>query len=249
MVYSQKSSTKKTKMPLEDFEIKKIKDGKMGHRARVRDKFNRQDISKFTNIDLIEALLFFCNPRRDVRPEAKTLDKISCGSMLKFLFLKEEDIKSNDIKYICDNLIFLNKIILEISARFFKDKIEEFTFKNTDQVKDYLIARAGFLSKEELRVLFLNSKNKLIDDDVVSKGTINEIALYVREVVVLALKKTAVSIIISHNHPSGDALPSKNDIKATYDLKQALGSVSIVLQDHIITSGNNYFSFKQEGLL
>jgi DNA repair protein RadC len=112
-----------------------------------------------------------------------------------------------------------------------------------------LITRSGFLSREELRVLFLNSKNKLIEDDVVSKGTINEISLYIREIVALALKRTAVSIIVSHNHPSGDVMPSKNDIKTTYNLKQALDSVSIVLQDHIITSGNNYFSFKQEGLL
>ena len=245
MVYSQESSTKKDNL---------LKDGKKektstGHRARVKEKFNKQDISTFSNLELIEALLFFCNARRDVKPEAKELNKISGGNMLKFLFLTEEEIKSNDIKYIGDNLLFLNKIILELTARFFKDKITEFTFKNLDDIKNYLITRSGFLSKEELRVLYLNSKNKLIDDSVVSRGTINETAIYIREVVSLALKKTAMSIIISHNHPSGDISPSREDIKVTYDLKQALESVSIKLQDHIITSGTCYFSFKKEGLL
>ncbi len=242
MAYFQKSS-KKTNNSLEDSNTK------IGHRARVREKFAKQDISKFPNVDLIEALLFFCNPRRDVKEEAKKLDKISKGSLLKCLFLTEEELKADEIKYIGENLLFLNKIILELSARFFRDKITEFTFENTIQVKDYLIARAGFLTREELRVLFLNAKNKLIEDDVISKGTVNETALYVREVVTLALKKMAISIIISHNHPSGDAKPSRADIKTTYQLKQALESVSISLHDHIITSGNTYFSFKNEGLL
>ena len=245
MVYSQKSSTKKTNLT----ENKKNINNKLGHRSRVKEKFNKQDISTFSNIDLIEGLLFFCNARRDVRDEAKMLEKISQGSILKFLFLTEDDIKSNNVKYIGENLLFLNKIMLELTSRFFKEKIVEFTFKNLEDIKNYLITRSSFLSREELRVLYLNSKNKLIDDGVLSKGTINETAIYIREVVSIALKKAAVSIIISHNHPSGDASPSRDDIRVTYDLKQALESVSIRLQDHIIISGNCYFSFKKEGLL
>jgi hypothetical protein len=88
MDYSQKSSTKKIKKPSEVLVSKKIEVEKSGHRARVKEKFKTQDISKFTNVDIIEALLFFCNPRRDVRSEAKILDKLSKGSILKFLFLK-----------------------------------------------------------------------------------------------------------------------------------------------------------------
>ncbi len=253
MAYLQKSSTKSTEIDLAEAESieadRPKKNQKLGHRARVKEKFTKQDVSLLPNVDLIEALLFFCNPRRDVRNEAKELNDLARGSILKFLFLTEEEMKFYNIKYVKDNLLFLNKIILELTARFFRDRIIDFTFKNLEDIKNYLITRSAFLTKEELRILYLNSKNKLIDDEVISRGTINETAIYIREVVSLALKKSAMSIIISHNHPSGEVAPSREDIKVTYDLKQALLSVSITLQDHIVTSGNRYFSFKKEGLL
>jgi DNA repair protein RadC len=256
MVYFPKSSVKKINSSrvknksdlLESGQIKND-DNTKGHRLRVKEKFKKQNISNFSNVEIIEALLFFCNIRRDVKNEAKVLDRISSDSILKFLFLTEDDIQANNIKYIGENLLLLNKIILELTARFFKEKITEFTFYNIEDIKNYLIVRSGFLSREELRILYLNSKNKLIDDDIISRGTINQTAIYIREVVALALKKAAMSIIISHNHPSGDVSPSRDDIKVTYNLKQALDSVCIKIQDHIIISRNRYFSFKQEGLL
>ena len=169
--------------------------------------------------------------------------------MLKFIGLTGESLKQNNIKYIGENLLFINKIMHEIISRAMKDKVSEFTFKNTKEIADYLSFRSGFLSKEELRILYLNSRNRLIEDEVISKGTINETAIYVREVAQKALNKNASSIILSHNHPSGDYSPSREDIKITYNLKQALEILDIQLQDHIIVSEGNFFSFKIKGLL
>ena len=259
MVYLQNSSVKinseedlKTYLP-SDSSLKELKisllDEKSGHRKRVKERFSKQDISIFSNAEIIEALLFFCNPRRDVKTEARLLEKLSQGSILKFLFLTEDHLETAEVKYVNDNLLFLNKVILELSSRYFRDKITEFSFKNIKEIGDYLVTRSGYLAQEQLRILFLNSKNKLIEDVVFSKGTVNETAIYIREVVTVALKKSAISLIVSHNHPSGDVTPSREDINITYNLKQALETVSITLQDHIVISGIKYFSFKNEGLL
>lgn len=246
MVYSQKSSTKKieSKIPNIGVEVSNA-----GHRQRVKERFIKHDISHFASYEIIEAILFLCNSRRDVKPEAKILDRISNGNMLKFLNLTAEDLKQNNVKYVGESLIFVNKIMNEIIARAMKSRVSEFVFKNTKEISDYLIVRAGFLLKEELRILYLNSRSRLIEDEVISKGTINETAIYVREIAQKALTKNATSIIISHNHPSGDYSPSREDIKITYHLKQALEILDITLQDHIIVSESNFFSFKIKGLL
>lgn len=246
MVYSQKYLTKKTENKLKDAEFS---ENKTGHRKRVKDRFLKHDISSFASYEIIEALLFFCNPRKDVKPEAKILDKLTNGNMLKFLAITPEILKQYNIKYIADNLLFLNKVMHEILARATKEKVSEFIFKNTKDISNYLIVRSGFLSKEELRILYLNAKNRLIEDEVLSKGTVNETAIYVREIASRALNKNATAVIISHNHPSGDFSPSREDVKITYTLKQALEIFSIALQDHIIVSEGNFFSFKTNGLL
>lgn len=235
------------------FDVKSLafteKSSKIGHRKRVKEKFKKQDIANLSNIEIFEALLFFCNPRRDVKTEASILHKITKGSIINFLLLEQADLKKANIKYVNENLLFLNQIIKEVVARYFKDKISEYVFANTYQIAEYLMARSGFLSREQLRVLYLNSKNKLIEDSIFSRGTVNETAIYIREVVSIALQKAAISVIISHNHPSGDVMPSREDIAITHDLKRALDIISITLQDHIIVSKNCYFSFKVEGLL
>jgi DNA repair protein RadC len=220
-----------------------------GHRKRVREKFMKQDISQFPNLEIIEAILFFCNPRKDVKQEARILNKISNGSVLKFIFLEMEDIKNNNIKYVGENLIFLTKIMRELISRYFLDKIPEITFRNLEEVSHYLISRSAFLKREEVRVLFLNAKNKLIDDIVVFKGTVNEVPIYPAEIVTLATGKRATSILLSHNHPSGDAKASEADLQMTYQLRQALALVGIMLQDHIIVSESKSISMAKEGLL
>lgn len=230
-------------------EVLKEFDHRIGHRKRIKEKFKKQDISTFSLIEVLEALLFFCHPRKDVKEEASLLNHISEGNVIKLLSLTAADLNKASIKHINENFLFLSAIIREIISRYFRNKITEYSFKNTKEVGEYLITRAGNLTQEQLRILYLNSKNRLIEDSITSKGTINETAIYIREIVALTLQKAAVSIIISHNHPSGESTPSHEDIAITHDLKRALELVSVNLQDHIIVARNHYFSFKEEGLL
>lgn len=95
----------------------------------------------------------------------------------------------------------------------------------------------------------LDTKSKLIKDMVISAGTVNTSIMPVRELFIQAVKYEAVSIIILHNHPSGDPSPSPEDIKVTRRIKEAGNLVGIALMDHIIIGDNKYVSLKEQGIL
>ena len=106
-----------------------------------------------------------------------------------------------------------------------------------------------FLKKEYLKVLLLDTKNKVIEVETVSIGSLSSSIVHPREVFNTAIRKLAASIIVVHNHPSGDAKPSKEDISITKRLKESGEILGIKLLDHIIIGMNRYFSLKEEGLI
>ena len=102
---------------------------------------------------------------------------------------------------------------------------------------------------EHFRVLFLDSRNGLLADEAQARGTVNHTPVYPREVVKRALELHAASLILVHNHPSGNPAPSQDDIEMTRQIKQATTALSITLQDHLIIGNGRWFSFRREGLL
>ena len=114
---------------------------------------------------------------------------------------------------------------------------------------DYCQAAMGREKIEQFRLLFLNNKNALIADEIQQVGTINHTPLYPREVIKRALELHATSIIMVHNHPSGDPTPSVEDISMTREIKDAGVKLGIHLHDHIVIGRNSYVSFKSKGLL
>ena len=102
---------------------------------------------------------------------------------------------------------------------------------------------------EQFRLLFLDSKNQLIKDELQNKGTINETAIYPREVVKRALELGASAIIMVHNHPTGDPAASKSDIEMTLQIKKALDTVGIHLHDHLIIAAKGHTSLKNLGII
>ena len=97
--------------------------------------------------------------------------------------------------------------------------------------------------------MYLNTKYKLLADEIQDVGTVNQTPLYIREVIKKSLLLGATSIIIAHNHPSGDARPSKADIELTNQLALACNNIGITLVDHVIVTSNNHYSFKSHDLL
>lgn len=118
-----------------------------------------------------------------------------------------------------------------------------------DRLTDYLTAALGHEKTEQFRVLFLDNRNRLVSDEVLGHGTINHAPVYPREIARRALELHAASIILAHNHPSGDPTPSRDDIAMTGEIKRAVEALRITVHDHLIIAGERWLSFRQEGLL
>ena len=118
-----------------------------------------------------------------------------------------------------------------------------------DVVANYYNESIIHLEVEELRIVFLDTRQRPISDMVISVGTVNSSLVSVREILIESLKHLAVNVILLHNHPSGDPSPSKADIDITKDINKALDSIGIELIDHIVIGDNCYYSFKEQGII
>jgi DNA repair protein RadC len=103
--------------------------------------------------------------------------------------------------------------------------------------------------REQFRVLFLDVKNQLIADEVMNEGTVDHAPVYPREIARRAMELSAASVILVHNHPSGDPTPSQGDIEMTRRLAAALSTLNVVLHDHVIVGRNREMSFRKSNLL
>lgn len=221
----------------------------LGHRARIKDKFfNSSSSSKdFTDYELLELLLFFAIPRKDVKPLAKELLKIF-KNFDQLLLLDREKFLS--IKGTNRNAYILLKSIREIIDHCLYTKIEKQNIISSwSALLEYLQFNMGSLKIEEFRLLFLNKKNILIADEVMATGTIDQTAVYPREVVKRCLFYEAGAIILVHNHPTGNSKPSNADIELTSHIVQACKTINVSVHDHVIIGHNSYYSFKANMLL
>ena len=120
---------------------------------------------------------------------------------------------------------------------------------NWDRLLDYLTVAMAHRSIEEFRVLYLDNRNRLIADEIASRGTVNHTQVYVREVVKRALEKHATALILVHNHPSGETSPSRDDIEMTREVERAAATMEIVVHDHLIIGKGRWTSLRREGLM
>ena len=117
------------------------------------------------------------------------------------------------------------------------------------EVQHFCVTRLAHEPVEHFMILCLDNRNRLIAEEVLSRGTVDQTPVYVREVINAALRKHAKAVILVHNHPSGETEPSRADIDMTAELKTALSLVTITLHDHLIVAGKTVVSFKSLGLL
>ena len=139
----------------------------------------------------------------------------------------------------------------ELSRRIWKRKARENTpaFSNPQEIADYYMEDMRHLEQEEIRVMYFNTKQALIRDFLVSRGTVNASLVTPREILVEALRCLAVGMVLVHNHPSGDPEPSQSDMLLTRRVKEAGSLVGITLLDHIVIGDKRYVSFRQNELL
>lgn len=140
----------------------------------------------------------------------------------------------------------------EICLRYLESEIKAAEVKSINKPEDVYKLYVKTLynkKKEELHLISLDSRNNIISKDLVSIGTVNETLVHPREVYKLAISKHAASVILLHNHPSGDTRPSDNDISVTKRLAKAGILLGISLIDHIIITNNSFCSLKTSGFL
>lgn len=203
-----------------------------GHRQRLKSKFLSTPDDLLPDYELLELLLFYANPRQDMKPLAKKLMDIF-GDLGSLFAADREAFKSID--GMGDHGIVLLKLVHTLHKRTLKAKIiNRPVFNHWQDVVDYCRLSMMHATREQFRVLFLDKKNRLLKDVIHQEGTLDKTSVYPREIMKDALTLGAAAIIVVHNHPSGDPTPSHDDIKMTQALVDVGHSLGITVLDHLI---------------
>ena len=165
------------------------------------------------------------------------IHRLSMGDLMEFRGIGQ--VKAVQIKCIGE----LSKRIASVSAKKLLD------FQNPETIADYYMEQMRHEEQEIMICMMLNTKNQLLGETVISRGTVNASLVSPRDLILAAFRFRAVFIIIVHNHPSGDPKPSRDDLDITKRIQAACSLVDIPLLDHIIIGDQRYISFRQEGML
>ena len=218
-----------------------------GHRGRLRERFMKSGVEGFHDYEIVELLLTLGTPRRDCKQQAK--DAIKRFKTLRGVF-EASAAELQEIEGIGPHNAFGIRLVQEVARKFLKERIlERPIYSSSKEVFDYLYHTMRGLKKETFKVLFLDAKNRVTEEEDLFEGTLNVSSVYPREVVKSALGHHAASLIFVHNHPSGNPDPSRSDREITQDLVFAGSIMQIKVLDHIIIGDNRYFSFADEGLI
>ena len=216
-----------------------------GHRQRLKDRFLREGLDGFTDIQVLELLLFYAVPRRDTNPIAHALLE-RFGSLAKVL--DAPVVKLTQVDGISENGATFLKLVREIERRYALSQGEEIILNTIDDCCEYLSRFFKGKKNETVFLLSLDAKLKMLSCREVGEGSVNYASVPIRRVVEMALDDGATSVILAHNHPSGIAIPSNDDIQTTRRLAMALSTVEIQLADHIVVAEDEYVSMVQSGI-
>lgn len=225
--------------------VKKNKE--LGHRRRLREKFLNGGLDGFLDYEIVELLLTLGSPRKDCKQQAKeALRKFK--TLAGVLEASEERLQ--EIKGLGPHNIFGLRFVQEVSRCFLKSRMmSRPVCRCSREVFDYLYHSLRNSKKEKFKVIFLDTKNQILEEKTVVEGTVDSSAVYPREIIKEAIRYDASSLIFVHNHPSGDPEPSESDKEITRELVFAACIMQINVLDHIIIGDNRYFSFADEGLI
>ena len=217
-----------------------------GHRARLRKRLVEGGPDALHDHELIEYLLGLALPRRDTKPLAKTL-LAEFGSLGGVCTAAAGSLGRGGLSEGASGAV---KIARTSAVRLLKDPVKARPVLGSWQALiDYLHAAMAHRMNESARVLHLNSRNMLIRDELVSEGSVDQAAVYVREVARRALELGSAAIILVHNHPSGDPSPSRQDIALTKEIVAALKPFGIQVHDHVVIGANGHASLRGLGLM
>lgn len=217
-----------------------------GHRQRMKERFCQNGLDGMNDHEVLEMLLYYCIPRRNTNEiahhllkEFKTLPNVMNASVKELE--KVEGMGHNAAVFVS----FVRQM-----ERYFvcADVDEENILNSMDKCYRYLTKRFTARKNETVMLLCLDAKCKVLGCHVVSEGSVNSAGISIRKIVDIALSTNATSVVLAHNHPSGIALPSAEDIQTTKRVARALHMVDVVLNDHIVVVDDDYVSMYLSGL-
>ena len=221
--------------------------GPAGHRARLRQRLLEGGAEALADYEVLEYLLFGASARGDTKPVAKAL-LARFGSLAAVLNAEPGALRQ--IKGISDAGIGALKIAALAARRMARSEVRQQPLLGSWQaLLDYLAIDMAHLTVERVRVLYLDTRNRLILDHLVGDGTIDEAAVHPREVIRRALDIGAAALILVHNHPSGNPEPSRADIELTKRIADAGRLLGINVHDHVIVGREGHISLRAKGLM
>ncbi|MEL6529541.1 MAG: DNA repair protein RadC [Pseudomonadota bacterium] len=219
----------------------------VGHRARLRSRMLKGGAEALADYEVLEYLLFAAIKQGDTKPVAKELIK-QFGSLAGVLNADPSALQR--VKGVGETSAAALKIVSIAARRMARNEVEQKPVLGSWQsLLDYLAIDMAHLTVERVRVLYLDTKNRLIDDHHVGDGSIDEASIHPREVIRRALDLGASALILVHNHPSGSPEPSRADIQITSRIAEAGRLLGVTVHDHVIIGREGHVSLRAKGLI
>ncbi|MCK5805169.1 MAG: DNA repair protein RadC [Lentisphaeria bacterium] len=218
----------------------------LGHRERLRARFLEDGLDGFEDHQVIELLLFHVIPRGDTNTIAHRLIQ-RFGSLAAVFEADPRDLAM--VEGIGQRASAFISMIPQVTRRYFSDRVtrDRPQLTTTEAVADYILPLMAGRCEEVFYVLCLDTHCRMQYAALISEGTVKDAHVHPRHVVEAALRHRAASVVLAHNHPTGNAKPSRHDYRLTEKLAQVLGPLEIRILDHVIIAGEDWYSFARNG--
>ena len=217
-----------------------------GHRQRVKERFRAEGLDSFDEVHALELLLFYAVPRKDTKPlDRALLDHF--GSLALVLEAPAEELEK--VAGVGENVSTFLRLTTAMGRYYQVRRLAGTKILNTTEAcGQYLTEHFYGRRNETVFLLCLDAKCKVLCCRKVGEGDVNSANIPIRRIVEIALSVNATSAVLAHNHPSGIAIPSREDVLTTEQIAHALSAVGIVLIDHVVVADDDYVSLAQSGM-
>lgn len=214
-----------------------------GHRQRLKNRYLKEGLDNFEELQVLELLLFYCIPRQDTNPLAHDLLN-HFGSLAQVLEATPGELKK--VPGVGDSVATFLSLVTSVGRYYHVNRASKITILDTiEKCGAYMVPYFYGRRNETVFLLCLDAKCKLLCCKEVGEGSVNSAAVPIRRIVEMALGANATSVVLAHNHPSGIAIPSGDDVQTTRRLMAALNAVEIQLVDHLVVADDDYVSMVQ----
>ncbi len=217
------------------------------HRKRLRERFQRAGAEGLHDYELLELLLTYAIPRKDVKPAAKEMLK-RFGSLAAVLDATQTELET--FPELGPTSAVLIRLVKEMCGAYLAEGMQRKDVLSSPQsVLDFARLKIAGLTHEVFMVIYLNVKNEVIESEIIQEGTVDRAVIYPRRIIEAALRFHAAGLILVHNHPSGHTDPSPEDKRLTRSIVEVARTIDIRVIDHIIVGRGGHFSFVENHLL